>query len=155
AGCGAGELMPERHECEMFTLRYAPDAVKEEFVNIGLLLVEQGAFAGVRFARDLSRLRCLDEDADLEMLKSLEEELQRKVERAGPDRDKLIKLVTDTFSNTLQLSSAKAVLAASPEKELELLARMYLEPADREKEARVVAGRAAIYTAMREAFSAA
>ena len=34
--------MPERIQCEFYLLRYVPDAVKNEFVNIGVMLREAG-----------------------------------------------------------------------------------------------------------------
>ncbi len=42
--------MAERTPCEFFLIRYVPDAVKGEFVNIGVLLREAGA-AGRRRGR--------------------------------------------------------------------------------------------------------
>ena len=67
--------MKERRQCEFFLLRYVPDAVKDEFVNVGVVLYEpskagsaQAAFADVRFTRDWKRVRCLDPDVDVEML---------------------------------------------------------------------------------------
>ena len=48
--------MNGRRQCEFFLLRYVPDAVKDEFVNLGVVLYEPGeagsgqaAFADVRF----------------------------------------------------------------------------------------------------------
>jgi hypothetical protein len=64
--------MADRRQLEFFLLRYVPDAVKNEFVNIGLVMVEPGAngdgFADVRFTRDWRRVRCLDPQADVDML---------------------------------------------------------------------------------------
>ena len=31
--------MKERRQCEFFLLRYVPDAVKDEFVNVGVVLL--------------------------------------------------------------------------------------------------------------------
>ena len=53
----------DRHELGFFLLRYVPDAVKEEFVNIGVVMVGGGTDAGyadVRFTRDWRRVLCLD-----------------------------------------------------------------------------------------------
>ena len=70
--------MKERRQCEFFLLRYVPDAVKEEFVNVGVVLLESsGGWADVRFTKDWKRVRCLDPDADVEMLEGLEQEIKR------------------------------------------------------------------------------
>ena len=75
-------------QCEFFLLRYVPDAVKDEFVNIGVVLVEPGAngagYADVRFTRDWQRVKCLDPVADLEMLEGLEDDLRTRLEGCQP-----------------------------------------------------------------------
>jgi DUF3037 family protein len=149
--------MANPKQLEFFLLRYAPDAVKEEFVNIGVVLAEpNGGFADVRFTRDWRRVKCLDAAIDIEMLQALEQEIRERIAPAGPGRDLMLrKVLQDSFSGTLQVSTAKGCLAESPQKELELLAAMYLESAPREREAREPSGRAAIFQAMRSAFDAA
>ena len=38
--------MSERRQLEFFLLRYVPNAVRQEFVNIGVLMVEAGTDRG-------------------------------------------------------------------------------------------------------------
>ena len=66
-------------QCDFFLLRYVPDVVKGEFVNLGVVLLEEGddGFTDVRFTRDWRRVRCLDPEADIELLESYEAELRR------------------------------------------------------------------------------
>ena len=149
--------MAEKKQCEFFLLRYVPDAVKDEFVNIGVVLVEAGGslagFADLRFTHDWSRVRCLDPAADVEMLAALEAELRQGLSESGTSRDLLLKRINDSFSNTLQLSPVKACLAESPREELGRLAEMYLEShRGREEKTRAASGRAAIFQRMRAAF---
>src|SRR5579864_331904 len=124
--------MPGDRQCEFFLLRYVPDAVKDEFVNIGVLLLESGSngasegYADVRFTNDWRRVRCLDPDADLELLKQLEDELKRELATVS-NREKVRQRLQDSLSNVLQLSTVKACLTESPEQEMERLFRMYLE----------------------------
>ena len=141
-------------QCEFFLLRYAPDAVKEEFVNVGVVLLEANGYADVKFINDFRRVKCLDATADIEVLTELEKEIRVRIKDAGPDRDKIIKKLQDSFSSTLQISASKAVLAESPQKEIELLAKMYLESPAREREVREVRGRQAILQRMQSAFEA-
>src|SRR4051794_14784956 len=108
--------MAEKKQLEFFLLRYVPDAVKEEFVNIGLVMVEAGAnggFADVRFAKDWRRLRCLDPDADLEILESLGNEIRKQLP-VTTDRDALFRKLQDSFSNLIQISALKACLSEDP-----------------------------------------
>ena len=152
--------MAEKRQCEFFLLRYVPDAVKDEFVNIGVVLLEAGGtpagFADLRFTADWSRVRCLDPAADLEMLAALEADLRKGLAESGASRDLLLKRINDSFSNTLQLSPAKACLADSPHLELGRLAEMYLESRrgrpEKEDKTRAAAGRQAIFQRMRAAF---
>ena len=149
--------MAERRQLEFFLLRYVPDAVKDEFVNIGVVVVEPGAnghgFADVRFTRDWRRLRCLDPQADVEMLESLEREIRRQL-NATHDREVLLRRLEDSFSNVIQLSPAKGMLAEDPVAEIDAMASMYLESATVGGK-REVSGRQRILGKMREAFEQA
>lgn len=149
--------MADQKQCEFFLLRYVPDAVKNEFVNIGLVLwqpeLSGGGFAEVRFTRDWRRVRCLDPDADVEVLGALEDAIRGQLQSAA-GREELLRLVEDSFSNTLQLSPATACLAEDPAAEVERLAEMYLESGRREH-AREATGRQVIYGHMRGAFERA
>jgi hypothetical protein len=122
--------MAEKKQLEFFLLRYVPDAVKEEFVNIGVVMIESGAngagFADVRFTRDWRRVRCLDPQADVQVLASLEREIRNQIVEVR-DRGTLMRRLEDSFSNLIQLSGAKGCLAENPEEEIELLARLYLK----------------------------
>ena len=64
-----------------------PDAVKDEFVNIGVVMIEAAvngsAFADVRFRRDWRRVRCVDPDADIEMLEALERDIRSQLGEAA------------------------------------------------------------------------
>jgi hypothetical protein len=150
-------VMEERKQLEFFLLRYVPDAVKDEFVNIGVVMVEAGTngagFADVRFTRDWRRVRCLDPQADVEMLEALEREIRGQL-GTSHDRGVLMRRLEDSFSNVIQLSPAKGCLAVDPAAEIEAMASMYLEVA-KVGGRREASGRQRILAAMREAFEQA
>jgi hypothetical protein len=141
----------ERRQCEFFLLRYVPDAVKDEFVNVGVVLYENGGgWADVRFTKDWKRVRCLDPEADVEMLEGLEREIKERILEGASSQEWLLKRMEDTFSNAIRLTPAKAVLADSPQEEIGRLAEMYLE---RGKSAgRTSSGRMQIFRTMRGEF---
>ena len=121
--------MGEKRQLEFFLLRYVPDAVKEEFVNIGLVMVEpdvSGGFADVRLAKDWRRLRCIDPEADLEVLEALDREIRGQLP-AIPDREVLLRRLQDSFSNLIQISPVRACLSEEPALEMNSLAKVYLE----------------------------
>jgi hypothetical protein len=104
----------------------------------------------VRFARDWKRVRCLDPAADLEMLAAMENDIRARLESAK-DRERLLRMMRESFSGSIQASAPNACLTDSPEREVEELARLYLDPAPRSKE-REAGGRALLVGRMRTAF---
>ena len=121
-----------------------PDVVKGEFVNVGVVLLEDerdGGFTDVRFTRDWRRVRCLDPEVDIELLESYEDELRRLLQSRAPEvinyrgpmsrREWLLALMQQSFSGALELAPMSAVLTESPQAELGKLAQAYLESAAR------------------------
>ncbi len=146
--------MAERMQCRFFVLRYAPDAVKNEFINVGLVLLPPAGGAQVRFTRDWSRVLCLDPDADVEMLQALENDMRNQLREMNGDRDLILRRIQDSFSNAVQLSDFQACLASSAVEEADELARLYLERPRRPQPAREPGARVAIVARMRSAFEA-
>jgi hypothetical protein len=150
----------DRLPCEFFLIRYVPDTVKGEFVNIGVLLREAGRPGGpaqnalVRFTRDWSRVRCMDADADIGLLEALEGEIETRLRLGSTGSRPLVDAIEDTFSNSIQMTKARACLAENMVTEMELLMRIYVEPL-KVKQDRRRTGRAAIAAAMRTQFERA
>ncbi len=150
----------ELKQCEFFLLRYVPDLVKDEFVNIGVVLSGReanysGRFTDVRFTRDWSRVRCLDPGADIEMLEGIHREIEALLQTSDADREQLLRRINDSFSNSIQLSPVKACLTQSPQLEIEQLARLYLQTAKRESRAAARSARQQIFAHMQDEFEKA
>lgn len=155
--------MAALRQCDFFLLRYVPDVVKGEFVNVGVVLLENGdgGFTGVRFARDWRRVRFLDPEVDISLMESYEAELRRLLQSHAPEiinyrgpmsrREWLLALMQESFSGALELAPMSGVLTESPATELGVLAQAYLE-SPRRAATREAGGRRAIYNAMRDAF---
>jgi hypothetical protein len=143
-----------RRACEFQLLRYVSDAVRNEYVHIGVILREQGSRdpAEVRFTRDWRRVRCLDPDADTALLEGMESELRRRF-LEEPD-GKLMKLLNESLSLNVQMTAPKAYLAESLPAGMEELMRLYVDPPARERTSRL-SGRAAIHARMRTEFERA
>jgi len=142
-------------QCRFFVLRYAPDAVKNEFINVGLVLLPPAGSAQVRFTRDWSRVLCLDPEADVEMLQALENDLRDQLREMNGDHDLILRRIQDSFSNAIQPSEFQACLAESAVSEADELARLYLERPKRRQQAREPGARVAIVARMRSEFEAA
>ncbi len=152
--------MRERLQCEFSLIRYVPDVVKGEFANIGVVLREAGReeTATVRFTRDWSRVRCMDPEADVELLESLEAEIGQRLQ-AGVElkvnAKPMLETLEDSLSNSVQLTEMRGTLAESLPAEMEQLLRMYVEPLKVPSTRRKASGRGAIVSTMRGAFEQA
>lgn len=144
--------MTDKTQCRFFVLRYAPDAVKNEFVNVGLVLMPPAGGAQVRFTRDWSRVLCLDPEADLEVLQALETDLRDKLREMNGDHDFILRRIQDSFSNAVQPTEFQACLADSPADEADELARLYLDRPRRRQPTRELGARAAIVGRIRSEF---
>ena len=158
--------MHDRVPCEFFVVRYVPDVVKGEFVNIGVMLREATDSAGasapirVRFTRDWSRVRCVDAAADIALLEDMEQELTRRFLEGPTEREPaaLLPLLEASLSNLIQMTEPRAALAENLTTELEQLMRLYVEPLQPElpsRTSRKTTGRPAIQAATRTHFERA
>jgi hypothetical protein len=143
-------------QCEFSLIRYVPDVVKGEFANIGVVLREAGGgSAEVKFTRDWSRVRCIDPQADTEMLEALESEIAARL-AGGVDvkinTKPVLETLEDSLSNTVQLTAMRGALAENLAAEMEQLMRMYVEPLRVAPERKRQSGRAAIVNQIRDAF---
>ena len=150
----------QRRNCEFQLLRYVPDAVRNEFVHIGVILRDRsnpvpgtgepvGDSVLVRFTRDWRRVRCLDPEADTAMLEGMESELRRTL--SEEPEGKLKQILSESLSLNVQMTEPKAYLAESLPAGVEELMRLYVEPPPRERVARL-RGRSAIQAQMRAEF---
>ena len=152
----------QRRACEFRLLRYVPDAVRNEYVHIGVILREcaaaEGQAAGrpeaalVQFTRDWRRVQCLDPDADTALLEGMESELRRRFQEEP--NGNLMRLLGESLSLSVQMTEAKAYLAESLPAGMEELMRLYVEPPPRERVPRL-SGRAGIQAKMRTEFERA
>jgi hypothetical protein len=138
-------------QCQVSLIRYVPDPVKNEFVNIGVLLREAARpdVSSVRFTRDWAQVRCLDPDVDIDMLEALETEMRRAEQQ--PDTKPLLSIIDDSFSQLLQVTEPKAYLAENMAAGMEQLMQLYVEPR-RQRGRQALSGRQAIVRSMRMQF---
>jgi len=142
-------------QCDFLLMRYVPDPFKNEFVNIGVLLLgREDQFADVRFTPDWARVRCADPQAVVDILDALESDIRQQLHISSESRKQIVYRLQDTLSNALQLSQPSALLSQSPAQDLERLAQIYLERAKPRREPRLGA-RQRIVTEMRNAFETA
>lgn len=120
--------MPDKryHTCTYRVLRYAPNLLRDEWLNIGVLLhdPERGTVDCQLISEEaeFARLRRLHPEADLRLLRALAGDFQSQFRASGSDPAAVLAKLDDTLSNALQLSPQKAVRTANTAAEL---ARLY------------------------------
>lgn len=137
-GGDAGAARQERAFIQRL-LRYSPNLVRDEWVNIGVLLFDEKT--GERRLRmieeeeEYRRVRRLHPDADEAVLRALRDNLEsrfedakgangRTSEKSGTEWLKTLAKWDETLSNAVQLAPQKAVLGSDLDVELE---RIYVD----------------------------
>lgn len=148
--------MQDRMRFEFRLIRYVPDVARGEFMNIGVLLQEAGGERmEVRFARSWARVRSLDADADVVMFAGLEAELQQRLAGSETAERPLLEVLDGSFSNGLQMTPARGLLAESLPAAMESLLRLYVDAPVTRATRTQEEGRTVIAGRMRRAFEAA
>jgi len=113
-------------------LRYTPNLIRDEWVNIGVLLEEvDGARRAARIieeSSEIARVRRLHPGADESLLRALAGEIDTRLR--APEREARLYLekLGDTLSNVLQFSPARAVMADDFDAEMDRLYRDHVAP---------------------------
>jgi len=145
--------MAEKRQLELYLLRFLPHALRDDFVTVGLLLLESdGGFAEVRFTRDWRVLQCVAPDVEVEWFALVENEIRGRLGNLRR-RDDLLQLVNERFGAMMDVAPGKAVLTEDPAREMDVLTAMYLAPMERGDRVQQRTGRVAIVHTMKEAFA--
>lgn len=122
---------PGERACAYRILRYSPNLVRDEWVNIGVLVFDPKT--GERRLRlieeqdEYNRVRRLHPQADEQLLRGLRDDLEDRFQSvsgtrgSGGDWQQLLAKWDDTLANALQLAPQKGVLAADLDAELDRL----------------------------------
>jgi len=129
-----GRSQPQKQAFSYHVLRYVPDLVRDEWVNIGVLVFDPRT--GERRLRmiedpdEYNRVRRLHPWADEGLLRALRDDLENRLESAihiaGSEIpwQHLLGKWEETLSNALQIAPQKGVLADDLDAELE---RLYID----------------------------
>lgn len=147
--------MVEKRKFEFYLLRYVPHAIRERFVEFGLIVKERAGdgFAGVRFADSWRDLKTLDPIADIDLLESLKKEIEGQF-KILQDREVLMRWLEEAYSNAVQLTHGKTYETTDREGEIEMLSSLYLKelPIPQGAQSTELSGRQGILKEMRSKF---
>lgn len=122
--------MSEPRKFKLYVLRYIDDLIRQEFVNIGVCLVEYRddpiKFVGARFLRDWGRLQAFFPRADVNFLRDWCAQVGRQLalEQAGNYAGDILDSLDSTISIFVEPKSIQTT--ADPSRELDTVASMYL-----------------------------
>jgi hypothetical protein len=106
-------------------LRYTPNLVRDEWVNIGILLEDRGRNRVrarlIEEDSEIGRVRKLHPHADEDLLRSLPGDFEVQLAAAGGESSAYLQRLEQTLSNLIQLSPQKGVLAEDFDAELDRL----------------------------------
>jgi len=137
--------MPEQPQMLRYRiLRYTPNLVRDEWVNIGVLLEEVPATPGggdspgpaaprralrvIEESAEMARVRRLHPQADEALLRALPAEFDVRLRAPEAQAAAYLEKLGDTLSNVLQFSPQRALLAEDFESELDRLYRDHVAP---------------------------
>ena len=116
---------PEETACAYRVLRYTPNLVRDEWINVGVLLFDPRT--GERRLRlieeqdEYNRVRRLHPQADEFLLRALRDDLENRFQSTNGNWMELLAKWDETLSNALQLAPQKGVFAADLDAELDRL----------------------------------
>src|ERR1700758_1192449 len=126
--------MPEEHgnTLRYRILRYTPNLVRDEWVNIGVLLEEvagpRRAMKIIDEASEIARVRRLHPGADENLLRNLPSEFEARLRAPQAEVETYLEKLDQTLSNLLQLGPRKALLAQDFDAELDRLFHDHVSP---------------------------
>ena len=113
-------------------LRYTPNLIRDEWVNVGLLLEEvdgpRRAMRLIEEASEIARVRRLHPGADEDLLRALPSEFDARLRAPEAEVLTYLEKIGQTLSNALQFSPQKALLAEDFDAELDRLFREHVAP---------------------------
>jgi len=120
----------ELKQCSYFLVRYVPDVVKGEFINIGVFLsCPAEHFLDCEFSNDWRRVYRFHADADTELLRDLQSHFQQQIKEIKEqveDLDGYVREMQQSYSNLIQLSPPRTCLTADLAAQLRDLFNRYV-----------------------------
>lgn len=120
--------------CKFTVLRYVPDEIRQEFVNIGLVFhsPEEG-YIDIKFTEDFSRVLVFDAEADINflkvILKGLKSEFSQslfKGSKGSIKKPDFLEEATSIYTNQLKFSPIYTILSRDNKEDFEKLFKRYV-----------------------------
>ncbi|MGH9355977.1 MAG: DUF3037 domain-containing protein [Terriglobia bacterium] len=124
---GAIPKLNRSKPCNVFVVRYVADVVRNEALNIGVLLhCAEEKYMGCLFATDFRRVKRLDPHADLALLGALQEDFDRQIEEHENDLESYLAALSESLSNLIQLDGPLPCALLDPAAGIQHVYRRYV-----------------------------
>lgn len=113
--------------CSFFLVRYVPDLVRDECLNIGLFLYSpEERYLGCLFTDDFRRIKRFHPQADLEFLRELQGDFAQQIDEHESDLEGYLREMQESFSNLIQVTAPRTCFLADPQAALPAMFERYV-----------------------------
>ncbi len=113
--------------CSFFLVRYVPDIVRDEGLNIGLFLYSpQEEYLDCLFTDDFRRIRAFHPQADLELLRELPKHFEQEIKERESKLEDYVREMQESYANVIQVTSPRSCLASDPQTQMQDLFARYV-----------------------------
>jgi Protein of unknown function (DUF3037) len=145
--------------CAYHVVRYTPNLVRDEWINIGIVLFDPASGRVLRRLMEepgeFARVRRLHPAADENLLRRLPDELDTQFARANGQALDQLQRLSQILSNAVQLGPQKGLLAEDLDAELDRLYHDHVEPPRYDRRSEDLSTRNAIRTRANQVFRSA
>jgi hypothetical protein len=113
-------------ECTFFLVRYVPDLVRDEVLNIGVFVYSpEEKYLDCLFTDDFRRIKSFHPQADLELLRELQQHFEEEINRRSDDWEGYIRSLQE-YSNLIQVTEPRPCRLRDPMTEIQDLFARYV-----------------------------
>ena len=115
--------------CSFFLIRYVPDVVRDEGLNIGVFLHSpEEEYLDCVLTDDFRRIRRFHPQADLALLRELQSHFEQEIKEKEKVRqlEKYLQEMQESYSNMIQVTAPRACLTLDPQAEIQDLFARYV-----------------------------
>ena len=110
---------------QYFVVSYSPEAIGNVQINLGVVLIAPDAkLIDARFVDDWGKVRLLRPRADIGLLRAICLDIQERIKHG--DAEEIIRIMEDSFSNTIRVSERMEYDSDNPVRALDELATAHL-----------------------------
>lgn len=114
-------------ECSFMLVRYVPDLVRDEGLNIGIFLHSpEEEYLDCLFTDDFRRVKRFHEQADVDLLRELQQHFEQEIKEHENDLASYLRAIEESYSNLIQVTPPRTCLLHDPQEEIQELFSRYV-----------------------------